>query len=425
MPDRDHTILLKGALAAALAGTAAGVVGAVAGLDASLRDALVILAPALAAALIAIVLTLSEARRRRASERELIDQLTGLGSAKRLTSELGKALERRPPRAVSLMIFDLEGFKKYNDSYGHACGDALLWRLGQKLSHAIDPHPAFRLRGDEYGALVPGDGAVRADIERRAVSALFEVGEGFMIRCSHGIVSVPEEAGSVSEALKVADQRVHAERSEARFAGLIDRDDEQVSILPAAPRLSAPRFDVADLSGRLGRALGLAADRLPELEAAAQLRDVGNMAIPDEILHDPGRVGEEGWRFIRFHTLVGERLLGAGFGMHEVARLVRSSHERWDGGGYPDGLVGEEIPVGSRILFVCSAFQDMTSDRAHRTALDVEQALAELRRCAASQFDPAVVEGFCTVINERADAATIPASGPGPSSDDRLASPPR
>jgi HD-GYP domain-containing protein (c-di-GMP phosphodiesterase class II) len=133
---------------------------------------------------------------------------------------------------------------------------------------------------------------------------------------------------------------------------------------------------------------------LEDIEAAAQLRDVGNMAIPDEILHSAGRMGEDEWRFIQFHTLVGERLLGAGFGMHAVALLVRSSHERWDGGGYPDGLAGEEIPLGSRIIFVCSAFQDMTSDRAHRAALSAEQALTELGRCAATQFDPRVVEAF-------------------------------
>jgi len=409
MSDGDHTILLKASLAGVIAALVAALLGTTGGLDPGVRDAILLTTLAVSAGGLASVVLLGDRRRRRARIEALSDPLTGLGSARSLHSDLAEAL--RDGRQTTLLIFDLEGFKKYNDSYGHACGDALLWRLGHKLAGAIAPHHAYRLRGDEYGALVPGEESYTAEVRRRAVSSLFEVGEGFMIRCSHGGVSLPSEARSVSEALKVADQRVHAERNESRFSGGVERGEETTAMLPAAPRLPPPRFDVAELSGRVARRLDLEPALLAELEVAAQLRDVGNMAIPDEILHSEGDVGAEGWRFIRFHTLVGERLLGAGFGMHEVARLVRSSHERWDGRGYPDGLAGAEIPLGSRILFVCSAFEDMTSKRAHRAALSAQRALEELRRCASTQFDPAVVRVFGEII----ELPEISAPAPRPS----------
>jgi HD-GYP domain-containing protein (c-di-GMP phosphodiesterase class II) len=106
-----------------------------------------------------------------------------------------------------------------------------------------------------------------------------------------------------------------------------------------------------------------------------------------------GLPGHE-WEFIRLHTTIGERLLATNFEMEHVARLVRSSHERWDGSGYPDGLAGETIPLASRIVFVCSAFADMTTARPHRVARDVPEALKELERGAGTQFDPEVVEAF-------------------------------
>ena len=161
-----------------------------------------------------------------------------------------------------------------------------------------------------------------------------------------------------------------------------------------AVRAAPSRFDVAELATTVGRTMGVPADELDDVSAAAHLRDIGNLAVPNVILNHSGDLPPREWRFIRLHTLVGERLLAANFGMESVAALVRSSHERWDGNGYPDRLHGEEIPLGSRIVFVCSAFEDMTSARSHRQALDVEDALAELERGAGSQFDPEVVAAF-------------------------------
>ena len=128
-----------------------------------------------------------------------------------------------------------------------------------------------------------------------------------------------------------------------------------------------------------------------------QLCDIGNVAVPAAVLGYPGKINGPEWQFILLHTLVGERLLAGPLGMEAVAGLVRYSHERWDGSGYPHGLAGDAIPLGSRIIFVCSAFQDMTSDRPHRAALDPADALVQLERGAGSQFDPKVVDALLDI----------------------------
>ena len=165
----------------------------------------------------------------------------------------------------------------------------------------------------------------------------------------------------------------------------------------------APGYDVAALAARIGRRLGMSGDALHDLETVAHLRDIGNIAIPRACSTRSGGLPGHEWEFIRLHTTIGERLLATNFEMEHVARLVRSSHERWDGSGYPDGLAGDAIPLASRIVFVCSAFADMTTARPHRVARDVPEALRELERGAGTQFDPEVVEAFRSEFDSPAD----------------------
>jgi HD-GYP domain-containing protein (c-di-GMP phosphodiesterase class II) len=149
---------------------------------------------------------------------------------------------------------------------------------------------------------------------------------------------------------------------------------------------------------------------------------VGKVAVPDAILNKPASLDEEEWGFMRRHTILGERILSAAPALREVAALVRASHERYDGDGYPDKLVGDEIPMGARIVAVCDAFDAMTSDRPYRSAQTVEMAAAELRRCSGSQFDPVVVDAFCAELgldelnphDEAADTGAEPMEAPRP-----------
>jgi len=150
------------------------------------------------------------------------------------------------------------------------------------------------------------------------------------------------------------------------------------------------------------RRLGLDRRELEVVRLAGALHDVGKTAIPDEILDKPAPLTDHEWALVRRHTIIGERLIGASPDLSDVARVVRSSHERLDGRGYPDGLQGEEIPVAARILAVSDAFDAMVDGRPYRPAIGAEDALAELRRCAGTQFDPWVVDAFCRAVEEDA-----------------------
>jgi diguanylate cyclase (GGDEF)-like protein len=335
----------------------------------------------------------------------LTDSLTGLSNRRRLMADLdreARAASAEDPRAV--VLFDLDGFKQYNDTYGHPAGDALLTRLGGRLDVAVEPYgTAYRLGGDEFCVLVRLDGAALEVISAATSAALSEHGEGFTIASSHGSVVMPAEATEPSGALQMADRRMYAEKGGRRTsAGRQTRDVLLSTLREREPELHEHLQDVGHAALAVGRHLGLTPEELDELGRAAELHDVGKIAIPDAILSKPGPLDDEEWSFMRRHTIIGERILGSAPALRPVARIVRASHERFDGEGYPDQLAGEDIPLGARIVAVCDAFHAMTSDRPYRTALSRAEALAELRRCAGSQFDPRVVDAFATAVIEGA-----------------------
>ena len=170
------------------------------------------------------------------------------------------------------------------------------------------------------------------------------------------------------------------------------------------PEFQAHVEGVASLSVEIGRRLGLGAVELDDLFRASQLYDLGKLAVPDEILRKRGPLDEREWEFIRQHTVVGERILRASPALKDVSPLVRSSHENWDGSGYPDGLVGEDIPLASRIIRVCDAFTAMTAARPYRDALTETDALAELEDGAGTEYDPTVARVVVAHLRERREA---------------------
>jgi two-component system, cell cycle response regulator len=165
---------------------------------------------------------------------------------------------------------------------------------------------------------------------------------------------------------------------------------------------------VTALAEAVGQRLGLDQVGLGHLVRAAGLHDVGKVAIPDSILTKPGPLDDAEMAFVRRHTVVGQRILLAAPSLAPEAGLVRASHERWDGEGYPDRLAGEQIPLGARIIFACDAFEAMTSgERPYRRPVSAELAMEELRRCAGTQFDPRVVEVLCEVVTGRATGPAL------------------
>jgi diguanylate cyclase (GGDEF)-like protein len=344
------------------------------------------------------------------------DALTGLDNRRKLLADLASAIgEADESRPLLLAMFDLDGFKSYNDTFGHPAGDALLVRLGGNLRDSLGAlGTPYRLGGDEFCVLAQLEGERTDEVISAAERGLTEHGEGFTITCSHGSVLLPREATEPKEALRVADQRMYAHKNSGRASA--GRQTTAVVFRMLAERYPdlADHLDgVTDLTAMVGRKLGLPQDELATLLQAASLHDVGKVAVPDTILSKPGPLDPDEWEFIRQHPIIGERILGAAPALTGAARLVRANHERMDGAGYPDGLAGDEIPLGARIICVCDAFHAMTTPRPYRpTPLSEEAAVAELRAAAGTQFDPHVVDAFCSAfVEQRRSDAYATASG--------------
>jgi diguanylate cyclase (GGDEF)-like protein len=334
-----------------------------------------------------------------ASHEARTDALTGLGNRRALGDDL--AGELKPgghPDGVLLAHFDLDGFKHYNDTFGHPAGDELLTRLGQRLATAVEgAGSAYRMGGDEFSVLVhvtPGEDAA---IVALAAQALSEAGDAFEINCSYGAVRIPREAITAEAALHLADRRMFEHKASWAPAGRQNSDVLPKVLSERNADLADHVSSVAELAMGVARQLALPGPEVTRIGIAAELHDVGKAAIPDAILDKPGPLDHGERKFIRQHTLIGERIMLVAPTLAATAELVRSSHEAFDGSGYPDGLLAEAIPLGARIIAVCDAFDAMTTTRSYRAAMAPKEAYAELRRCSGSQFDPTVVAAFCSL----------------------------
>jgi diguanylate cyclase (GGDEF)-like protein len=343
------------------------------------------------------------------------DSLTALPNRRALMrdleSELGAANEEQ---TLILALFDLNGFKQYNDTFGHPAGDALLARLGDRLQRALDGSAtAYRMGGDEFCVLASADVSAGAAIARRGAIALSEKGRAFTIDCSYGVANLPKDASSPSDALGVADQRMY-ERKAERVSASRQTTDVLLKVLSErSPGLHEHISEVAQLSAMLAKSLGLGKAEVHRIELAGELHDIGKVAIPETILNKPGPLDEEEWKFMRRHTEIGERIVAAAPSLAHAAELVRSHHEHYDGNGYPDRLAGDDIPPGASIIAVCDSFAAMTKQRPYSDAISVADALAELRRCSGSQFHPRDVRAFCELI-EHPEQAPAAAGQAGP-----------
>jgi two-component system cell cycle response regulator len=369
----------------------------------------------LATAVVRAALTIGDSRRLLdvREQEALTDALTGLGNRRRLLANLELALLEHAEEHL-LVIFDLDGFKQYNDTFGHPAGDAALIQIGRRLA-ILAGSRAYRLGGDEFCVLVPAREAV--SVEELASALRFER-NGHQIDASHGACFVPTEAASSTDALRLADLRLYRHKAtrtagpltlataaagEASLQGVLVQ-----ALRESDPELWAHNHSVACLAVAIGEQLGLPRRSLRLIEQAALFHDVGKLALPDSILKKPGALDEDEWQLVRRHTLIGERILSASPAFAEVGRIVRGSHERWDGDGYPDGLAAEEIPIEARVVAACDAYDAIITDRPYRRGRSLAEAVEELVRCAGSQFDPRVVAALLHVV--RLDSGQDPLS---------------
>jgi two-component system, cell cycle response regulator len=370
--------------------------------------ALVLATACLAAVLARLVLTFAQNLRILAASRQeaTTDALTGLSNRRLLARDLGRAGHRVAAGERQLLaIFDLNGFKQYNDTFGHPAGDALLVRLGASLERAMKGNgSAYRMGGDEFCILAPlgADGPERMSM--LAAAALAEEGEGFMISCAYGGVVLPDDTDDANDAVRLADRRMYAQKNGGRTSASSQSKDVLLqALLERSPELGEHLNDVGHLAEAITLKLGLPTDFATQVRMAAELHDVGKVAIPDAILNKPGPLDDAEWAFVRRHSEIGERIVAAAPALGELALLVRATHERWDGTGYPDRLVAGEIPLGARIVAVCDAYHAMITERPYQRAMSPAAAMDELRRCAGIQFDPDVVDAFGLVLLDESE----------------------
>jgi len=339
------------------------------------------------------------------------DALTSLRNRRALIADLAGAIsDSSAVEELLLVMFDLDGFKQYNDTFGHPAGDALLKRLGCRLAAAATLHAGsgYRMGGDEFCVLA----RCRPDRAERliddTISALQDSGEAWHIGCSHGAVWMPSEAMTESRALKLADERLYANKA-SRSSTSRQVTDALLQVITEQNALLDEHVErVSAMAGRLAIAVGQPKPEVQRIRLAAKLHDIGKTAIPAAILDKPSPLNEREWEFMRRHPVIGARIVSAAPALANTAPLIHSSHERIDGQGYPDGLKGENIPIGSRIIAVCDAFEAMTADRPYHRGIGTDEALEELKHHAGTQFDATIVETFCSNPTLRAESPRVP-----------------
>jgi diguanylate cyclase (GGDEF)-like protein len=352
-----------------------------------------------------VALHYSVRARRRSHHDATTDALTGLGNRRKLFADMEQRLGvSGKDESLAVGIFDLDGFKAYNDTFGHPAGDALLARLGARLAAAVGERGnAYRIGGDEFvviTATADGDG-----LQAAAQAALSEQGPGFSIGCSRGGSSILAGV-TLEEALHVADQRLYANKSAGRTRLGAETKDALLQVLAEQNEGLASHVEqVAELAARTAIGMHLSTNQVELTRLAAELHDVGKAAIPARILDKASALDAEERSFMERHSAIGERIVSAAPTLEAIGPIVRAAHERPDGTGYPDGLRLHEIPMGARIIAVVDAFDAMTNDRPYREAMPPAAALVEIRRNAGTQFDPAVVEAFAAAVAGRGATA--------------------
>lgn len=336
------------------------------------------------------------------------DQLTGLSNRRAMNRHLD--LAQAQGEKLRLTLFDLNGFKAYNDTFGHQAGDALLARLGSALTRCVAPGQAYRLGGDEFCVISPISYADA--VESRAEYALTDQGSGFTITASRGSVDFPSQASTMSEGLAMADERMYRVKHGRRSSALLQTKATLTALTAERdPELAAHHERVSQLAARVGSQLGLNPDEIGAIRDAAELHDIGLLAVPSSIRTKAGALDPDERAFLHKHAMIGARVLASADALQGPAAIVRASHEHWDGTGYPGRITGPAIPLGARILAVCDAYDTMTNRQLYRQAARPADAVRELQAQAGHQFDPALVAAFVSLVDAEDQALALPKNG--------------
>ena len=346
--------------------------------------------------------------------RAVREPLTGLLTLSAFEARLDEEVERsrRHGRLLSVAVLDVDGFRGLNARHGRLVGDGVLKAVARALlagTRAADV--VARASADEFVVMLPETGGPEAQLcldrilheleatslppvggicasvglaqyERQMSSERLTAAAGSALDGARATGGARSALHSVSGITPSSTVGAHQDAIAGLAEALLERD-----------RYTGEHSEsVVELVAGVAKGLGLDAQEVERVRIAALLHDLGKVGIPDSILHKDGPLDDAEWKLMREHPAIGERVLRAIPGLGPVARIVRHEHERFDGTGYPDGIAGAQIPIGSRIILACDAYHAMTSDRPYRAAMPHSEAIAELAKSAGTQFDPDVTE---------------------------------
>jgi diguanylate cyclase (GGDEF)-like protein len=321
----------------------------------------------------------------------LTASLNRRGFAERFQAELGAA--ERAGQPLGLLQIDLDKFKEINDTQGHAAGDELLIWVVETLNSLLRPTDwVGRLGGDEFAVLLPGASRGNAtEVADRVRYALLE-----RAPASIGVAVYPIDGVEPDELHRRADAELYEQKSDRPARPLTPVQRKELSWATTLAHAVDTRMavqhehstNVGEVAAAIGRQLGRDEDEVTLLRMAGILHDVGKVVVPDRVLRKDGPLSQDEFEAIKPFPAAGAELVGRIEGMDAIVPWIRHSHERIDGTGYPDGLEGDAIPLGARILYVADAYDSMTSKRTYRAAMSLHQALSALRAGAGTRFDP-------------------------------------
>src|SRR5579864_8947687 len=416
-------------------GAAFAIMGLLAALAANLwtiRPALLVL---LAGPLFALSLYQRTALRSRLALHDaLTDNLTGLGNHRAYQASLRERIAhaKHDHTEFSLCIVDVDDFKRINDTYGHQVGDDVLVALAEILGNARDGG-AFRCGGDEFALMFSGDGV--AAFERITEVQEAVAGLGLTpVTISVGIASFPAQANDADGLQRMADGALYWSKHHGKNRSVVyspkvvrihsakdlEWETERMARLRAAknvvrfvdakdPTTANHSETVSALAAAIGAEMGLDENMVDQLALAGLLHDIGKIGIPDSLLQAPRALTPVEFETIKAHPALGYSLL-EGLGIAPIDEWILHHHENWDGTVYPDGLAGEEIPLGARIIRVADAFEAMTANRPYRSAQSVEYALSELRANVGAQFEKSAVAAVEACVAHSVPAHQQPAA---------------